>query len=60
VREAFSAVVATAAPKPKDVSALFDVFLAGLVYPGLTREPDGARAAIGPLVRVIEKALRPD
>jgi AcrR family transcriptional regulator len=61
VRDAFAAIVAEAdsLPRQRDVEALFDVFLAGLVYPVLTRDPDGARGCVDPLVRVIESALRP-
>ena len=63
LRDAFVAVVTSAIPvignaRTTELDALFDVYLAGLVFPTLTREPDDARACVRPVVAVIEGAIR--
>ena len=62
VREAFVTLVAADAgplsPAGDDeLGALFDVFLAGLVFPVLTRGPEEVRGSVESLVRVVASAI---
>ena len=62
VREAFFEIVRDCVPAAGteddgQLSALFEVFLAGLVLPTLTRDPDGARTCVAPVVGVIAHAI---
>lgn len=62
VHDAFVQVVENALPAGSvadrgQLDPLFDVFLAGLVFPALTREADEARSCISPVVEVIEQAI---
>lgn len=62
VHDAFVDVVENALPPGtvadrRQLDPLFDVFLAGLVFPAMTREADEARACVVPVVEVIEHAI---
>jgi hypothetical protein len=66
VREAFAEIAVHAVARSRraararvesGVEGLFDVFLAGLVFPVLTREPDEARRCVPTVVSVIEGAI---
>jgi len=66
VRAAFAEIVAGAIPRSRraararlesSLEGLFDVFLAGLVFPVLTRDPDEARGCVPTVVSVLEGAV---
>jgi AcrR family transcriptional regulator len=62
VLEAFKAIVEAAeldgSLRPRDVTGVFDVFLASLTFAALTRSPQVARRSANQAARVVDRALR--